>query len=758
MKKTTLNVILSLVTFSLAHATIIIQPMPVPYPESAWVSLQDYSVKTNISDQLATTTVELAYYNHANRNLEGTFLFPIPPEAAISKFYLYVGNEEVPAELLDEAQARSIYENIVRQRKDPALLEYAGYNLLKARVFPLVAWGETKIKLTYSQVLKQSQGLCEYRFSFGQEDKMSTGGGNLSVQISLDSKIPLKSIYSPTQDIKVDRRSQHQARVTWQERVRSIGGDFTLFYSFSGQPIAFNLLTDSQSGENFFLALVSPEIATDATKVLPKNVVFILDSSGSMRGEKIKQAKEALLFCLGNLNPQDEFNLIDFDDQVRMFSETSLPASRQELKRARRFVEQIEAEGGTNIAGALKSGLESFGEGLNYLIFLTDGLPTVGERNVDRILSEVSSLNSTKVRIFDFGVGYDVNTYFLDKLALENSGLSDYVTPEENIEVKVSNFYKNISAPVLADLSLDFGRAEVFNVYPSPLPDLFAGSQLVVTGRFREGAKTTAVLSGKLNGRWKRYRYPVQFSTSSSWQKVIPKIWAQRRIGFLLDQIRLSGQSPELVQEVVDLSKKFGIMTKYTSFLVDVDVQMPVAQAYDQAHVRFGTHAPVTGEKAVQESKDAAKMRAGEAVVLPPQVVKAERPIIEKGETANRRRIASGNIEHSTVKTIDELLSVQQGFTANPTKTPQDRVAWVGGKNFFLQNGIWKESDYDSLKEKITIKAYSPAYFKLLQLRPEAGKYLSLGDRVIFEAGKLTIEISREGLEELQPSIIEKLK
>ena len=744
MKKTALSVILTLVTFSLAQATIIIQPMPVPHPESAWVSLQDYSVKTNISDQLATTTVELAYYNHANRNLEGTFLFPIPPEAAISKFYLYVGNEEVPAELLDEAQARSIYENIVRQRKDPALLEYAGYNLLKARVFPLVSRGETKIKLTYSQVLKQSQGLCEYRFSFGQEDKMSAGGGNLSVQISLDSKIPLKSIYSPTQDIKVERKSQHQARVTWQEGVKSIGGDFTLFYSFSGQPIAFNLLTDSQSGENFFLALVTPDIATDATNVLPKNIVFILDSSGSMRGEKIKQAKDALLFCLENLNPQDEFNLIDFDDQVRMFSETSLPASRQELKRARKFVEQIEAEGGTNIAGALKSGLASFGEGLNYLIFLTDGLPTVGERNVDKILSEIKSINRTEIRIFDFGVGYDVNTYFLDKLALENSGLSDYVTPEEDIEVKVSNFYKNISAPVLADLSLDFGRAEVYDVYPTPLPDLFAGSQLVVTGRFREGGKTTAVLSGKLNGSWKRYRYPVEFSTSSSWQKVIPKIWAQRRIGYLLDQIRLSGQSPELVQEVVDLSKKYGIMTKYTSFLVDVDVQMPVAQIYDQVQSGFrGGRAgePMTGQKAVQESKEVAKMRS-----------------TDKVENANLRRIGTESIGVLPVKSVDELLALQQGFTASPTKTPQERVAWVAGKNFFWQNGIWKESDYDSLKEKITIKAYSPAYFKLLQLKPEVGKYLSLGDRVIFEAGKLTIEIAGEGLEELQPSVIEKLK
>ena len=745
MKKLALSIALTLIFCGLAKATIIIQPVPVPYPETALVSIKDYSVKTNISDQLATTTVELAYYNHCSRNLEGTFLFPIPPEAAISKFYLYVGNEEVPAQLLDEAQARKIYEDIVRKRKDPALLEYAGYNLLKARVFPLVAKGETKIKLTYSQVLKQSQGLCEYRFSFGQEDKVSAGGGNLSVQIALDSKIPLKGIYSPTHDLKVNRISQRQARVTWGSRVNSVGGDFTLYYSFSGQPIAFNLLTDSQSGDNFFLALISPDITADATKVLPKNIIFILDSSGSMRGEKIKQARQALLFCLQNLNPKDKFNLIDFDDQIRLFSDTLVSANPPQVKRARNFVEQIEADGGTNIGEALRAGLSNFGEGLNYLIFLTDGLPTVGERNVDRILSEIKSSNQARVRIFDFGVGYDVNTYLLDKLAAENSGTSDYVAPEEDIEIKVSNFYKNISAPVLADLSLDFGESQAYDVYPYPLPDLFAGSQLVVTGRFRNQARTSVVLSGQLNGRKKSYEFPADFSISSSPQKAVPKIWAQRRVGYLMDQIRLSGQSPELVQEITDLSKKYGIMTKYTSFLVDVDVQMPVAQIDQLLQTQLGfASGPVTGEKAVQESKDVAKLRSSQGLQLPPEVVTGEKPVVEKGLTANLRRIRGGR--------AGEILNPIQ------TDTPESKVAWVAGKSFFLQNGIWVESVYDTLQEKITIKAYSPAYFKLLQIHPDYGKYLSLGDKVRFQAGKVIIEIAEQGWEELPESIIKKLQ
>ena len=715
MRNTILGCFIGIIFCRLAGATIIIQPPPQPFPESAFVSIKDCTVKTKIADQLATTTVELAYYNHCSRDLEGTFIFPIPPEAAISKFYLYVGDEEVPAELLDEAQARKIYEDIVRRKKDPALLEYAGYNLLKARVFPLVAKGETKIKLTYSQILKQNQGLCEYRLSLGQEDRVTAGYCNLSLQVLIDSKTPLKSIYSPTQDIRVTRKGNRHAEVDWNEQVNSVGGDLVLYYSFSGKPVAFNLLTDARQGENCFLALVSPDMVVDATDVLPKNIVFILDSSGSMRGEKMKQAKEALLFCLQNLNSKDKFNLIDFDDQVVRFSDNLVSPTAGQIERARNFVDQIEAAGGTNISGALTAGLENFGEGLNYLIFLTDGLPTVGERDVNKILSQVKSGNQAKVRVFDFGVGYDVNTYFLDKLAAENSGLSDYVTPDEDIEVKVSSFLKNISTPVLADISLNFGSADVFDVYPNPLPDLFAGTQLVVTGRFRNTGHSNVVLTGRLEGALKTLEYPIDFSANSSWDKVIPKIWAQRRIGYLLDQIRLSGQSPELVQEIVVLSKKYGIMTKYTSFLVDVDVRTPLVELYPSAQERVNAPAPVTGEKAVREVTATAKRFA-----------------IDRHETQNLRRVSA---------------------------TPQEkRIVWVAGKSFFNQNGVWVESDFDAKKERIVIKAYSEAYFLLWQIRPEVGKYLSLGDKILFQLENVVIEIRDAGMEQLSEELLDKLR
>src|SRR4030066_32715 len=700
----------------LTSATIIIEP-PVEWklPEDL-LYLKNYSIRVNISEQIATTTVELLYQNDSQRDLEGTFIFPISEEAAVSKLFLKIGNEEVPGRILDQAEARQIYEEIVRRKKDPALLEYTGYGLLKARVYPIGARGETRIKLSFSQVLRKTGGLLEYRFPFGKEMLKQFERSNISMEITLKSKGSLKNIYSPTHDIKISERDELRAKVTWEARVKKTGGDFVLYYSTSEQKLGFDLLTDTDQKEKFFLALVSPELKKDATLVLPKNVIFILDSSGSMRGEKINQAKAALSFCLQNLNPKDHFNLIDFDDQVRVWKNSLVAYSKTNAEEAQNFLKEIEAEGGTNIYEALCTGISQFSSGLNYLIFLTDGLPTVGTHDVNKILTEIQTLNKKKVKIFDFGVGYDVNTYFLDKLALQNQGSSDYVAPEEDIESKVSAFYKKITSPVLANLTIDFDHAEAFEIYPNPLPDLFAGNQIVIAGKFRNLGPAQVRLSGDLNGTQKSFFFPVNFTEHFSWQKIIPKIWANRRIGYLLDQIRLAGESKEVAEEIVDLSKKNGIMTKYTSFLADADVQTPRAELYDRASSAV-SYAPQTGEAAFKSAKEVANLRKVTTEAAPGMV------------------------------------------TITPSGSVEDKKnAWVGGKNFFFQNGIWVESDCDSKKKKISIKAYSPAYFKLLELKPEFGSYFSLGEKLKFEAGAIIIEVGEEGLEELQHDLIDKLR
>ncbi|MCI0331180.1 MAG: VWA domain-containing protein [candidate division Zixibacteria bacterium] len=712
MKKLFLTAAVLLTVFFQTQARIVIVPpprpipMPVPYPHH--LSIKDYDVRVKITGQLATTTVEQVYQNSFPRMLEGIYLFPVPEGASISKFYLYVNGEEVPGEVLEANEARRIYEGIVRQMNDPALLEFAGCGLFRARIFPIPANGEAKIKLSYSQVLKPFAGLFEYKYNFGREEMVPTGVNNISLQMQLNSNVPLKNIYSPSHEVRIDRSGEKSAKIDWVDNAREVGGDFVLYYAVSPKDIAFSLLTDRQDGENYFMALISPEVKPSATKTLTKDILFILDSSGSMRGDKMKQAKEALLFCLHSLNPGDRFNIVDFDDQVRLFAEGTKPATSGNLREAEQFVELIEAEGGTNIAGALEAGLSQLASGrLNYAIFLTDGLPTVGITNVDEILTMAKRANDTKVKIFDFGVGFDVNTHLLDKLAEQNSGASDYVVPTENIEVKVSNFYKKISAPVLANLKLDFGSVRTFAAYPNDLPDLFAGSQLVVVGKFNGSGKTSVTLTGELNGERTVFEFPADFSVQNGWEKSIPKIWATRRVGHLIDQVRLSGQSQEVVDEIITLSKKYGIINQYTSFLVKVDPATPLAQAAEQFRREAADMSAPAGRQAVAASK-----MANEA----------------KGAL-----------------TLNGGFDAQYGNNASGVRA----LTNAGGKTFFRQNERWVEADRDDKKPVVKIKPFSPAYFAMLKVKPEFGKYVALGKQVSFDAGKVTVEIAEDGKEKL---------
>jgi Ca-activated chloride channel family protein len=235
------------------------------------------------------------------------------------------------------------------------------------------------------------------------------------------------------------------------------------------------------------MLLASPRFAAPGEKVVAKNVVLVLDSSGSMSGAKITQAREAARFILNHLDKRDAFTLIDFDDGVTPFSEGLVPASGDAIARALKFVDGIEDSGGTNINDALLAALSRMrdGERPGYVLFLTDGLPTVGTTETADILRNIQNGNERRSRIFVFGVGDDVNTELLDRLSSDHRGTSVYIGETEDLEVALSGFYEKISSPLLSDLAVEFKGIDTSQVYPRALPDLFKGSQLVLVGRYR---------------------------------------------------------------------------------------------------------------------------------------------------------------------------------------------------------------------------------------------------------------------------------
>ncbi len=719
--KRKLFLIVLLVSFlspaSFADGFIIPGPPPGGGKLPPNLSIKYHDVDIKIDGQVARTTVDQVFMNNFHRDIEGTYIFPIPEGASISDFSMYVGGEELKGKLMDRDEARSIYSEIVRRRRDPALLEYFKNGMFKASVYPIPANGETRIKLYYSELLKLDGGICSYRYTLSTEKFSRDPLQRVRVNIQIKAKNPIKNIYSPSHDIKIERKDNYHAVVTYTAENTKPNTDFILYYTFSKDDIGFDLLTfEDDDGGKYFMAMISPSVEIDDDETSGKNITFILDSSGSMQGEKIEQARRALSFCLNGLGERDSFNVIDFDDQVRTFSTSPVTADRNNIREAVDFVGRCEASGGTNINDALLTGLDRIegADGTSFIIFLTDGLPTVGETDIQRIISNVESANKEKVKLFVFGVGYDVNTRLLDRLALDSRAVSDYVLPSEDIEVKVSSFYGKISHPILTDVKLDIDDIDLSEIYPRQLPDIFKGTQLLILGKYEGSGRSRVTLTGTSRGSNRRYTYRARFSPGGG-NDFIPRLWATRRIGYLVDQLRLHGNDRELVNEVVRLSKRYGIMTEYTSFLVDADYRL----AYDKL-----------AERAEEKMVDAMKKDVGKGAVYRAKSGMA----LKAGSIAPQSFIDSEGNEQETTA-----------------------ITRVGTRTFFNRDGRWIDSEYEGKTDALKVKKFSNAYFKLLRRFPKIGRYLSIGEDVIFILNGTPVQVSDEGKSDITSDEMDRL-
>jgi len=592
-------------------------PIPPPHPIRPWpprpmppvrphlfapLEVNSVRVNTRIADQVAVTSMDEEFYNPNPARLEGTFMFPVPKGAHIDKFTMEIDGRQVEAELLSADKARHIYEDIVRRLKDPALLEYAGRDVFKVRIFPIEPNSKKRISLSYTQLLKSDDGLVSYVLPLSTEKFSAKPIKQVSVKVELESKKPLKSIYSPSHSVEVKRHGSNRATAGYEATEIQPDSDFALYYAQEKDEIGVNLLTYRPHGEEgYFLLLASPGLEAKEKQVVLKDVAFVLDTSGSMAGEKLKQAKKALQFCVENLNDGDRFEIIRFSTEVEPLFDKLVAATPKNRDQAEEFIRELKPMGGTAIDEALRralalrhskaedndtdhlheKGIESSDRPF-VIIFLTDGRPTIGTVDEEKIVSGVKKRGHGQTRIFCFGIGTDVNTHLLDRITEETRAVSQYVLPEEDLEVKVSSFFSKIKEPVLANPTLKFtGDIHATKLYPSPLPDLFKGEQLVLAGRYSGKGDSAVVVEGRVNGAAKQFTYEVNFPEDSSENAFIPRLWATRRVGYLLDEIRLHGENSELRDEVTELARQYGIVTPYTAYLIledetrhDVPVQM----------------------------------------------------------------------------------------------------------------------------------------------------------------------------------------
>jgi Ca-activated chloride channel family protein len=493
----------------------------------------------------------------------------------------------------------------------------------------------------------------------------------------------------------------------------------------------------------FFMALISPKTEVKADEVIAKRVTFVIDTSGSMMGDRMKLARDSLKYCVQKMNARDEFNVVRFSTDVEsLFGKPQL-ASEANIKKALEFVSGLEAIGGTAIdeamVRALKDGANR-GDKPHMVMFITDGHPTVGETDEAIISKNAKSANQGS-RVFTFGVGDDLNARLLDRMADEGQGVSDFARDGRDFELKIGGFYDKVANPVLSDLALDLSAFGAYDVYPKRLGDLFKGSQLVVMGRYRTPKDGTVVLTGSFNGKKQVFEYRGDATKESTQFDFVPRLWAIRKVGYLLEEIRLRGEKPELKEEIVALGKKYGIVTPYTSYLVVEDVPMPVAQNQNRPPPPPPQPWAFRGEADKKASRGAAsgfdREARGDSAAAPKAEPAADEDFSRtfappaKAKKPAELQQADGQEGIAISRAVRSMKEQTEGGKVT------DPVRSASGRTFVYRNGGWIDTEAQSGTPKsIKVKYLSDAYFALLKARPELKAALALSDRLVIVVGK----------------------
>jgi len=695
---------------------------PVPQVSNGPIERLRSAVQVSVSGRVARVTVEEWFRNNGPVLNEGIYHFPLPGEAVFSSYSLWQGDQELRGEAMDAAQARSIYEAIVRQKRDPALIELAGQGLIRARVFPIGPGETRKITLKYTQLLDRAGDAWRFRY-LGDRNRQTAPR---SFRLEVDSAARFGDPYSPTHQVQVTRHD-NRLEVTLAEGSAATG-DFELLLPLARGLIGLSLMPHHPAGEDgYFMLLLAPGAAAEAT-VLRRDLVAVIDVSGSMSGEKIQQAKSALIQLLGTLREGDRFRLVAFSGGVRRYAQGWTGVTTDARHDAESWIRSLDAEGGTNIAGAL---MEAFAQApaeqsLGVVVFLTDGQASTGETDPERIVASAEQ-GRGKFRVFSFGIGDDVNTYLLDRLTERARGTTEYIRPGENIERAVGALAAKVASPVLTDVTIAAGSGiELYDMQPGNLPDLFAGDEMVVFGRYRGvgSGEWSVTVQGRRNGRQEEFRTSVRERENDD-ARYIEQLWAARRAGALSREIRLRGQTRELMDALKQLALRYGILTEYTSYLVQEPnvalrrqaenrvMQAPAAAPADQAGA-------ASVGRATRERSMADALRLEEVVV-------------------------TGTVNASA---LDEMRRARSGI--NPTQR-------VGGRLFIMRDSTWTDLGHGDSLRVVSIAPYSEAYFALLKALPDLREAAALEPAVLVAGRRASIKIGEGGKTRWNPGELERL-
>jgi Ca-activated chloride channel family protein len=582
--------------------------------------LKHTDVKAEIAGFLVRVTVTQEFENNAADKIEAVYAFPLPPMSAVDDMTMYVGTRTVKGTIKRREEARAIYEAAKNQGRVAALLDQERPNIFTQSVANIMPHEKVKITISYVERLKYEAGTYEFRFPMvvgpryipGQAVGRQAGGWaydsdqvpdasritppvavpgtraghDIAVQVALDAGVPIDTLSSITHDVAVERTGINRASIKLRDHDNIPNKDFVLKYDVAGKKMEDAILTHRGDRGGFFSLILQPPERVRSEEVTPKELVFVLDTSGSMSGFPIEKAKEAMRDGLDGLNPNDTFNFITFSGETRILFPHPVAATRENIARAKELLAGAYGSGGTEMMKAVRAALEPTDqqEHVRVVCFMTDGY--IG--NDDEIIQEIRK--HPNARVFSFGIGSSVNHYLLDKMAEAGRGEVEYVGLKDDGSAAARRFYERVRNPLLTDIRVDWGGLPVAEVYPARVPDLFSAKPIAITGKFTRPAKGTVRISGNLAGRPYSREIAVDLPASQKEHDVLATLWARTKI----DDLTMRGGNP--ADEITKLGLDYRLMTQYTSFVaveemtvtdggkprtVQVPVELPEGVSYE---------------------------------------------------------------------------------------------------------------------------------------------------------------------------------
>jgi Ca-activated chloride channel homolog len=709
-----------------------VQPLPCA-PATPAVERTSSQVVVDLSDRVLRYEVSETFVNRGGRVAEADYMFPLPKGAAFQDLALSINGEMVTGETMNAEKARGIYEEIVRKSRDPALVEWMGYGLLRTRIFPINPGEEKRVVVRFQTVAEREGDAMRIDYERPRPPQAGAGAVRPEFRLIDESERDANRERGPvnTFALRYQRETRYGEPYSPTHRLRTRERGDRNVVSASGDapqvtillPVrranaaAVAVLSHRPSNEDgFALITVSPPAV--APRRTPRDVTLVLDVSGSMRGQKMDQARAAGRQVLGSLSSDDRFRIIDFSTDVRTFREEFVNATSTNLASARRYLEALQAEGSTNISGALDDALDApVASGrLPLVLFITDGEPTVGERNPATIAASASRRRGER-RVFTFGVGADVNAALVEQLAVEGQGTAHFVRPEESVERAVALLADRLTTPLLTDVRVRADGIRLVQTLPAGAQDIFAGQDLVLLARYEGSGDARLIVEARSANGPVSWSSDVQFPDRERDNPFVARLWATQRIGWLSAERRRSGGNAELDGEIKDLGLRYGIPTEFSSYLV-VEPGMNVVMSRDR------TANAIPAPTLARAAAGAASAPASPTIAF------------EAAKQASARREARSLVDA-------ELTSaVERDASGAPMRRIEHRI-------FRQVSGVWTDTRYVATMRTIKVKAYSTAYFDLLGKLESLRAPFALGDRVIVAGKSVAIEVAADGKETL---------